>query len=105
MKQTPPNDTAEQHVRETRRKENAQELGGSASGSSLVQLGEGDRGRPVDGDKQIELSHLGFELRYIDVELADEVGVELPSRRLVAPDVRQSGNAVPLEAAIQRGSR
>jgi hypothetical protein len=83
--------------------ESSQELGSDMPASLLVQSGEGDLGDPVDGDEQIELPGFGPDLGDIDVEVADGVGLELPSRRSVAVDIRQASDAVTLEATMKRG--
>lgn len=44
----------------------------------------------------------GADLRDVDVEVADQVGFELRTLRLVALDVRQATDAVTLQTAMKR---
>ena len=44
----------------------------------------------------------GLHLGDIDVEEADRVALEALALGLVALDVRQTGDAVPLKASVQR---
>jgi hypothetical protein len=57
--------------------EGAEEVGGDARGSLLVQLDEGKLGGPVDRDEAVKLTLLCADLSDVDVELADWVGFEL----------------------------
>ncbi len=67
----------------------------------LVQLDEGELGRAVDGDEQVEPALLGAHLGDVDVKEADRVGLEAGAPGPVAVDLRQPGDAVPLETAVQ----
>src|SRR6201984_3619720 len=46
-----------------------------------------------------------MDLSDIDVEVADRIGFELALVGLVAFDLRKAGDAVPLQAAMQRRAR
>jgi hypothetical protein len=67
-----------------------------------MDLDEGELGAPVDGDEEVKLALLSANLRDIDVKVADRVGLELLASRPVALDVGKPGDAVPLQAAMQR---
>ena len=56
----------------------------------LDQLDEGEFRGAIHGDIQVELAFLGSDLSDIDVEEADRVALELPSRRLVTLDFAQT---------------
>lgn len=56
----------------------------------------------VDTNEQVELAFGGLHFGDIHVKEADRVALEALSLRLVALDVGQAGNAVPLEAPMQR---
>uniref|UniRef100_A4WZ16 Uncharacterized protein n=1 Tax=Cereibacter sphaeroides (strain ATCC 17025 / ATH 2.4.3) TaxID=349102 RepID=A4WZ16_CERS5 len=67
-----------------------EELPGSLSVSRCNELSNGELGRPVDADEQVELPFAGLHLRDIDVKEADGVGVILPTltgrdRRIMRP--------------------
>jgi hypothetical protein len=78
----------------------SEEVAGNAAGDPLMQLNEGERGRAVDGDQQVELALLGSQLGDVDVEVADGVALELGPLRLVAICVGQPRDAVALEATV-----
>jgi hypothetical protein len=69
-----------------------QEVHGHAHGGFLVQFDEGELGGPVDGHEQIEPALLSADLGNVDVEVADRIGLELALGRLVALDLRQTGD-------------
>jgi hypothetical protein len=71
-------------------------------GGLLVQLDKGELGGPIDCHEQVKLAFLGANLGDIDVEVADRVGLELALVRRVAFDLWQAGDAVALQAAMQR---
>jgi len=58
--------------------------------------------RAVDAYDQIELTFDGLHLGDIHVEEADPVALEALPLRLVAFHVRQTGDAMALQAAVQR---
>lgn len=62
----------------------------------LVQLDEGELGRTVDGDEQVEPPFRRVDLGQIDVEVAERVGLEARPLGLVAVDLRQSADPVRL---------
>jgi hypothetical protein len=69
---------------------------------SLVdKLGDREFTRAVDADEQVELAFGSLNLGDIHVKEAD-TGVLFPRRSTL--DVRQTGYAVPLQAAVQRWS-
>ena len=84
--------------------EGAEEVTGDASRGFLVQFDEGEFGDPVDGNQQIELALCGLDFGDVDVEVAKWVSFELAFGRDGAFDVRQSGDVVSLQAAVQRRS-
>src|SRR4051812_12556679 len=53
------------------------------------QLHEGELAGAIDGDVKIELAFSGLDLRDVDVEIADRIGLELFLRRLAAFDLWQ----------------
>ena len=86
-------------------KKGAQEVGGNADGGALVELGEGELRCAVDGDEEVELAPLGPDLGNVELKEADGVGLEALADRLVAIGLGQAGDAVALEAAMQRRAR
>ena len=84
-----------------RRDEVEQESAETRPRGLLVQLGEGELRGPIDGDEQVELALLGADLRDIDVEVAERISLELALTRGGALDLGQSGDAVPLQTAVQ----
>src|SRR4029077_12280973 len=54
-----------------------QEVCGVASLYRLAEFDKGELRRPVDGDKEIELALGGSNLRDVDMEIADRIGLEL----------------------------
>lgn len=66
------------------------------------QLRDRELARAIDADEQVQFALGGLHLGDIDVEEANWVALEALSLRLVALDVRQAGDAVPLEATMQR---
>ena len=70
---------------------------------SLVdELGDRELTRAVDADEQVEFAFVCLNLGDIHVKEADRVALEALSLWLVAFDVRQTGDAMPLQAAVQR---
>ncbi|KRQ07623.1 hypothetical protein AOQ73_12410 [Bradyrhizobium pachyrhizi] len=55
----------------------------------------------IDCHVEVELAFSGLELSDVDVEIADRIDFELLLRGLAAFDLRQSADAVALEAAMQ----
>ena len=82
--------------------EGAEEVGGHSGGGFFVQLDEGELGCSVDGDQEIELSLLGADFGDVDVEVAERMVLELALVWRAAPDIGQTGDAVPPQAAVQR---
>jgi hypothetical protein len=82
-------------------KQGTQEVGGDARGGALVQLGKGELRGAVDGNEKVELALLGPDLGYVDVKVADRVGLEALAGRFVAIGLGKAGDAVALQAAMQ----
>ena len=57
----------------------------------LMQLGEGELARAIDGDEQVEPPFFRMHLGDVDVEVADRVGLELLLGRLVTGHLGQAG--------------
>jgi len=70
-----------------------------------VQLHKGELGGAVDGDEEMELALLGAHLGDVDVDVAERVGLERLARGLVAFDLGQAADAVPLKAAVRAEER
>ena len=70
--------------------------------SLIDELGDRKLAGAVDADEQVELALGSLHLGDIHVEEADRVALETLALRLIALDVRQTGDAVPLQAAVQR---
>lgn len=69
---------------------------------SLVdELGDRELAGAVDADEQVKLASGSLHLSDIDVEEADGMALEALTLWLVALDVRQAGNVVPLETSMQ----
>ena len=70
---------------------------------SLVdQLRHRELTRAVDADEQVKFAFGCLNLGDINVKKADRVALEALSLWLVAFDVRRTGDAMPLQAAVQR---
>lgn len=82
-----------------------QELPGCLSVRCRNQLGDSELGRPVDSHKEKELSFGGLHLGNVDVEEADGVPLELLPPGLVTLHIRQTRDAVPLQAPMQCSPR
>jgi hypothetical protein len=67
----------------------------------LVQFNESELGSAVDGDEEIQLALSRLNLRDINMEVAERVGSELLLCGLVAIDLGQSADVVPLQTAMQ----
>ena len=79
----------------------SKEIAGHAACGFLVQLGEGELGRPINGDEKIEPTFPGPHLGDVDVKEADRIALELGPVWLVTIGVGQPGDAVALKAAMQ----
>ena len=55
-----------------------EEVCGVTPRDRLAQFDKGELRGPVDGDKEIELALGGSNLRDVDMEIADRIGLELP---------------------------
>jgi len=78
-----------------------QELPGGAPVSLLDELGHRELARAVNADKEIEFALSGLHLGDVNVEEADRVALELLALRLVAADIWQARDAMPLQAAVK----
>ncbi len=79
-----------------------QELGGCHLAGLFDQAGEGELAGPVDGHKAVELALSGLDLSDADVKEPNGIAFEALPLRLVALDIGQAGNTMPLKAAVQR---
>ena len=70
-----------------------------------MQRDEGELGRPVDGNKEVELAFLWSDLGNVDVKVADRVAFELGTLGLLVSRVRQPRNAMALQATMQGRAR
>ena len=78
------------------------ELPGRLSVGRRNELGDGELGSAVDSHKEKELALGSLHLGNVDVEEADGVALELLALRLIAFDIRQARDIVPLQAPVQR---
>ena len=79
-----------------------EELPRSSPVRLVDQLGDRELAGTVYADEQVELALGGLHLGNIDVEETDRVALEALTLWLVAFDIGQTGDAVALEAAVQR---
>ena len=77
----------------------AQEVGGGLSCRFHFKPGERELGRPVDRDEEVELAFLRSNLGDVDVEVSDRIVGEFASLGLVASELGQAADAVPLEGS------
>jgi hypothetical protein len=77
-----------------------QEVGRDPARGPLVQPGEGELRRAVDGHEQVQLALLGADLGDVEVEVADRVGLEALLARSLALGVGQAGDAMAPEAPV-----
>lgn len=82
--------------------ERAQEIGCDASCCLWRELGESELGSSVDGDEEVELAFGGSHFGEIDMKVADRIRFEFAFFWFVAFDLRQSGDAMALQAAVER---
>ena len=80
----------------------AQELSGFHLAGRTVQFGIDELRGAVDSHEQAQLAFFGADLGDVHMKITDRIGLELllPGG-LVAFDLRQAANAVPLQAAMQ----
>ena len=79
----------------------AQELRGQHLAGLAVQFEISKLAGSINGNKEIEFSLCCLNFGNVDMEIADWVGFELLLWRLVALDIRQPGNAIPLQTTMQ----
>ena len=92
----PIRDSRDQRLEESRR---------SLHIGTFDQLHESELRSAVDGHKEIELAFGGAHLGQINMEVADRIALELlPSRLAAAFHLRQPADAMPIQAAMQRGT-
>src|SRR5215510_3306926 len=65
------------------------------------QLHERELAGAIDSDIEVELAFGGLDLGDVDVEIANRISLEPFLRGPIAFDLRQSADAVSLEAAVQ----
>ena len=70
-----------------------EEVGRDLACRLLMQLGKGKLACAVDGHEQVELAKLGSDLGDVDVKVADRIGLEALSARLLAFGKWQAGSA------------
>lgn len=78
-----------------------QEISGDGGGSLLVQFDKGELRGVVDSNEHAQLALFGAYPGNVNVKVADRVPPELPLRRSVALDIKQTANAMALQAAVQ----
>ena len=81
-----------------------QEVSGDPARGLLVQFDEGKLCGAIDGNQEVELALFSSDLGDVHVEVAERVGFEGTFIGLVAGDIRQTRDAVALQAAVQRCS-
>lgn len=79
-----------------------QELPRGSPVSLVDELGDRKLTGAFGADEQVELAFGSLHLGDIDMKEADRVALEALSLRLIALDVRQTGDAMTLQAAVQR---
>jgi hypothetical protein len=79
-----------------------EELPGRISVSRHNELSDGEFSRSVNAHKEIELTFSRLHLGNVDMEEHDGVALELLALGLVALDIWKTGDAVPLQAPMQR---
>lgn len=77
------------------------ELPGRSPVSFVDEPGDGELDGAVDGDEQVKLAFGSLHLGDIYVEEPDGISLEALALGLVALDIRQAGDVVALEAAMQ----
>ena len=80
------------------------EFPGSLPVGLVDELGHGELARAVDTDKQIQFAFSGLNLGDVDIEEPYGVALELRPLRPVALHIRQTRDAMPLQAPVQCGS-
>jgi hypothetical protein len=83
--------------------EGVQDVSGDTACGLLMQFDEGEFGHAVDGNQQIEPTLGGLDFGDVDVEVTERVGLEFAFARSGALDFGQPGDAMTLQAAVQRG--
>ena len=83
----------------------AQEVSRGATRHLLMQFDEGELRGSVDGDEEVELALRGSNLGDVDMKLADRIGLEFAFGGGFAFDLRQPGDSMTLQTAVQRRAR
>ena len=78
------------------------ELPGCLSVSSCDELGNRELGCPVDADEQVKLAFGRLHLCDVDVKEPNRIALDLLAPGLVALDIGQTRDTVPLKAPMQR---
>ena len=79
-----------------------EEIPGRISVSRHNELSDGEFSRSVNAHQEIELTFSRLHLGDVDMEAHDGVALELLALGLVALDIWKTGDAVPLQAPMQR---
>ena len=79
----------------------AQELRGLHLAGASNETDRSELAGAIDGHEQAKLTFAGGDLRQVDVDVADRVILEALPCGLVASDLGQAIDAVPLQAAMQ----
>jgi hypothetical protein len=82
-----------------------QEIPGGPACDLLVQFDESELRRSVDRDNEVELALSGSNLGDVDMKIADWIGLEFAFGGGFAFDLRETGDPMALEAAVQRRAR
>jgi hypothetical protein len=77
--------------------QSSEKIDRDSSRGAFVELGKGEFAGPVDGNEQIELAVFNSHLRDINMEIADGVQPELFLCGLVAFNIGQPADTVPLK--------
>lgn len=81
-----------------------EKLGSSHFTGLPDQLDKSELAGAVDGDKEIDFSFTCAQLSNVDVKVPNRIAFELALGWLLSLHIRQAGDAMALQAAMQRGS-
>jgi hypothetical protein len=82
----------------------AQERGAVRLGGGVEEGDVDELRRPVDGEEHVELAFGQAQLAGVDVDVADRGLGEAPALAGLLRVARQAGDAVPLQAAVERAA-
>ncbi len=80
----------------------SEEIRRDSRGGASVELHKSEFARPINGDKEMELALGGLNFGDVDMKIADRIGFEFLPGGLVAFNLRQAGDAMALQASVQR---